>query len=85
MQLPQPNHRRLGPEVRPYIWLKRLGVRLRLQPKGCTHKGYLREVWCIAPEKVVSKARLGIESVLSGARLHADRRSVAVPLKRRRG
>ena len=85
MQLPQPNHMRLGPEVRPYIWLKRLGVRLRLQPKGCTHKGYLREVWCIAPESLRARLDLGLSRPLSGARLHADRRSVAVPLKRRRG
>ena len=26
MQLPRPSHMRLGPEVRPYIWPKRLGV-----------------------------------------------------------
>ena len=60
MQLPLPSPIRLGPEVRPYIWLKRLGVRLRLQPKGCTHKGYLREVWCVAPESLRAKLDLGL-------------------------
>ena len=43
MQLPRPNHIRLGPMVRPYIWPQKLGAMPRLQPKGCTHKGYLRE------------------------------------------
>ena len=43
-------------------------------------------VWCVNTDKRgVSKARLVIESVLSGARMHTDSRAVIVPLKRRRG
>ena len=59
--------------------------KLRLQPKGCTHKGYLREVGALAPIKGGEQSSPWVESVLSGARMHADSRAVVVPLKRRRG
>lgn len=85
---PSPDRIRLGPKGPSVYMASRSKAPVTTEgvyPYVVRHTGYLREVWCVNTEKVASKARLGIESVLSGARMHTDSRAVIVPLKRRRG